>query len=174
MSEKKPIVIGFCAYSGTGKTTLLAKLLPKLVEKSICIGMIKHAHHKFDTDQPGKDSYQLRKAGAKRMLVSSSARWALIHELGDDKEATLEELIETVAHPSLDLILVEGFKHERFNKVELHRQACGHKPMYPQDPNIIAFVSDIERPVDIQVPMIHIDDIDAICEFIITQCQLTK
>lgn len=171
MATKTPPVIGFCAYSGSGKTTLLSKLLPVLAERNIRIGIIKHAHHSFDTDRPGKDSYELRKAGAKRMLITSSRRWALIHELANDAEATLSELIATMTCPDIDLILVEGFKREKFDKIELHRKACGYKPMYPQDRNIIAFISDIEKPADIRIPMIHIDDIDTICEFIIARCR---
>ncbi len=171
MATKKPPIIGFCAYSGTGKTTLLTKLLPALAARNMRVGIIKHAHHSFDTDRPGKDSYELRKAGAKRMLVASNRRWALIHELADEAEATPEELIATMTCPDIDLILIEGFKRENFDKIELHRGACGRQPMYPQDPNIIAFVSDIEPPADIQIPMMHIDDINAICEFIIARCR---
>lgn len=162
-------IIGFCAHSGTGKTTLLTRLLPLLAQRGLRVGVIKHAHHNFDTDQPGKDSYELRKAGAKRMLVSSSRRWALIHEHAGDDEAVLDELIAIMSHPALDLILIEGFKHERFDKIELHRKACGREPMYPQDDSIIAFVSDAIPPA-IGIPAMDIDNIESVCDFIVARC----
>ena len=161
-------VIGFCAYSGTGKTTLLTSLLPLMKKRGIRVGIIKHAHHNFDTDQPGKDSYELRKSGAKQMLTSSSRRWALITELfGEETEATLDELLTYLHHPSLDLILVEGFKRESFEKIELHRPKLGKPPMYPQDKNIIAFATDAAAPAGIRIPVLDLNSPEQICNFII-------
>ncbi len=161
-------VIGFCAYSGTGKTTLLTSLLPLLKERGIKVGIIKHAHHNFDTDQPGKDSYELRKSGARQMLTSSSKRWALITELlTEENEATLSELLTYLHHPGLDLILVEGFKQESFEKIELHRPKLGKPPMYPQDKNIIAFATDAAAPADIKIPVLNLNSPRQICDFII-------
>ena len=161
-------VIGFCAYSGTGKTTLLTSLLPLMKERGIKVGIIKHAHHNFDTDRPGKDSYELRKSGAKQMLTSSSRRWALITELFDEEnEATLDELLGYLHLPSLDLILVEGFKRESFRKIELYRPKLGKPPMYPQDRNIIAFATDAPAPADIQIPVLDLNSPEQICDFIV-------
>ena len=161
-------VIGFCAYSGTGKTTLLTSLLPLLKARGIRVGIIKHAHHSFDTDQPGKDSYELRKSGAKQMLVSSSKRWALITELfHKENEASLQELLTYLHRSSLDLVLVEGFKHEAFPKIELYRSRLGKTAMYPEDKNIIAFATDAAPPGDIQIPVLNLNSPEQICNFII-------
>ena len=166
-------VLGFCAYSGTGKTTLLTSLLPLLKAQGINIGVIKHAHHAFDTDHPGKDSYELRKAGAKQILVSSSKRWALITELSDnEKEASLKELIMRLNAQQLDLILVEGFKHEPFPKIELHRLEIGKPPMYPNDKNVIAFATNNTSSYNIQIPVLDLNSPEEIRDFIISYFSL--
>lgn len=163
-----PPVIGFCAYSGTGKTTLLKALIPRLVASGLNIGIIKHAHHEFDTDQPGKDSYELRKAGARQTLVSSARRNALITELDNgEPEPGLNQLIQQLDGDRLDLILVEGFKREAFKKIELHRCATGKPFMYPDDPDIIAIASDEAPPEPSPIPVYDINDIDALAGFII-------
>ena len=136
-------LLGFCAYSGTGKTTLLTKLLPLLKQEGLRVGMVKHAHHRFDIDHPGKDSYELRKAGAEQMLVASRRRMALVRETGDQQtEPVLEEALTMLVPEHLDLVLVEGFKHADIQKIELHRPSLGQPLMYPQDPHIIAIASD--------------------------------
>lgn len=170
---KKIPVLGFCAYSGTGKTTLLTQLLPMLSEMGVCIGVIKHAHHNFDVDHPGKDSYRLRKSGAKKMLISSSKRWALMHEHYGDPESNLNTLIEKVSDPCLDLILVEGFKREPFDKIELNRKECEKPPIYPQDPNIVAFVTNDVENYEGKLPVLDIDDIPQLCKFIIQHCKIS-
>lgn len=138
----KPPVLGFAAYSGTGKTTLLRQLIPLLCNEGLHIGLIKHAHHQFDVDQPGKDSYELRHAGAQRVLVGSRRRWALMVETPDAEEPTLPDLLGQLPADDLDLILVEGFKHEAFPKIELHRTATGRPWLYPDDSSIIALATD--------------------------------
>lgn len=168
--SKPPPILGFCAYSGTGKTTLLTSLLPLLKARGVKVGVVKHAHHKFDTDRPGKDSYELRKAGAKQMLVSSSRRWALVTELFEDEsEAGLDELIGHLDHAGLDLILVEGFKHEPFPKIELHRPELGKPMMYREDKNVVAFATNATAPADVKIPVLDLDSPEEICNFIVTR-----
>ena len=164
-------IVGFCAISGTGKTTLLKKLLPLLCAKKLRVGVIKHAHHGFDTDLPGKDSYELRHAGAEQMLISSGRRHALVTELPENtREPTLQELLPKLDLKSLDLVLVEGFKKEFFPKIELHRTVLARAPLYPHDPNIIAFASDGHAPENIRIPVLPINDSTAIADFIVREC----
>lgn len=171
-TDKQSPIIGFCAHSGTGKTSLLTKLIPILRDKGLKLGIIKHAHHNFDTDQPGKDSYELRKAGAKAMLVSSSRRWALINEhFDEDKEATLDELINIICRQPLDLILIEGFKHEAFPKIELHRDELAHSYLYQKDTHVIALATNGVAPKDISIPVLDINNADEIATFIMAYCQ---
>ncbi len=166
---KTPKMLGFCAYSGTGKTTLLRQLIPLLHSKGIRIGVIKHAHHKFDIDQPGKDSYELRKAGAKQMLISSSRRHALITELSEtDSEPRLNELIKQLNYEMLDLILIEGFKHEKLPKIELHRHTLNKPYIYPSDDSVIAFASDDTPPANLKIPSLDLNNVKSIAEFIVT------
>ena len=139
MLLKSPPLLGFCAYSGTGKTTLLTKLIPVLKGHGLKIGLVKHAHHGFDTDLPGKDSYKLRKAGACEMLVASAKRWALVHESSErTREPVLEELLPHLSLEELDLVLVEGFKHESLPKIELYRPSLGKPYLFPNVSGIIA------------------------------------
>lgn len=167
-AKKIPQVLGFCAYSGTGKTTLLLQLIPILNAKGIRIGVIKHAHRKFDIDRPGKDSYELRKAGAEQILISSSRRHALITELAEtDAEPTLPKLIRKLDLAALDLILVEGFKHGRFPKIELHRCTLGKPYIYPMDNGVIALADDGTPPADLMIHALNLNDIAGIAEFII-------
>lgn len=145
MSEIKSSVpvLGFAAYSGTGKTTLLKQIIPLLKQKGLRVGIIKHAHHNFDIDHPGKDSYELRKSGADTMLIASSKRWALMVENeNDDSDPSLLSLIEQIDTDSVDLILVEGFKHEFFPKIELRREQLNKDFLYPEDASIIAIATD--------------------------------
>lgn len=165
MMKHKVPVLGFAAYSGTGKTTLLVQLIPLLKQNGIRIALIKHAHHDFDIDVPGKDSYQLRKAGAGQVLVASSTRRALIKETPFAGEPELDELIAELDLAQVDLVLVEGFRHVPFPKIELHRPALNHGLLYPQDSHIIAVASD--EPVDTaELPQLDINQPEAIVQFI--------
>lgn len=166
MIYHKP-VLGFAAFSGTGKTTLLEKLIPQLTERGIRISMVKHAHHAFDIDQPGKDSYRLRKAGAVQMLIASSQRQALMTENTTPQEPRLDKLITRLDLDNIDLVLVEGFKHVPFPKIELHRQTLGKTLLYPEDPDIIAVASDHLTDCG-ELPALDINDTAAIAAFIIT------
>jgi molybdopterin-guanine dinucleotide biosynthesis protein MobB len=165
VNTPKP-VLGFAAFSGTGKTTLLEKLIPQLVERGIRIAMVKHAHHAFDIDKPGKDSHRLRKAGAQQMLIASSQRQALMTENPTPQEPRLDELITRLDLETVDLVLVEGFKHVPFPKIELHREALGKTLLHPGDPAIIAVACD--HPVDTgTLPSLDINDTAAIATFIL-------
>ena len=169
MGSRPPPLLGFAAYSGTGKTELLVQLIPILVGQGLRIGMIKHAHHAFDVDQPGKDSYRLRKAGAAEMLISSGRRWALMHELSEkEEEMTLARLLLKLDSASLDLILVEGFKRESFPKIELCRPELGHPYLYPEDPDILALATDAPPPPKLTLPHLSLNDPPAIAAFIQT------
>ena len=159
-------VLGFAAYSGTGKTTLLEKILPLLTARDIRTGVIKHAHHTFEIDHEGKDSYRLRKAGAQQMLIGSSRRWALMVETTQKPKDTLHELIRYLDHDHLDLILVEGFKPERIPKIELVRPQLRHPLFYPEDRSIIAVATDAELPVKTSLPVLHLNDAGEITAFI--------
>ncbi|MFQ2367019.1 bifunctional molybdopterin-guanine dinucleotide biosynthesis adaptor protein MobB/molybdopterin molybdotransferase MoeA [Aeromonas enteropelogenes] len=156
-------LLGFAAWSGTGKTTLLEQLIPLLVARGLRLGVLKHAHHDFDIDQPGKDSYRLRKAGASQMMVASRRRHARIIET-ELAEADFRELLASFDQTSLDLLLVEGFKHEHFPKIELHRAAIGKPLLFPEDRDIIAVASD--QPTDTTLPRLDINDLDAIADFV--------
>lgn len=160
-------IVGFAAYSGTGKTTLLRKLLPLLKERGVRVGMVKHAHHTFDVDQPGKDSYELRKAGAAQMLIASRSRWALMVEKQREKEPQLDEVLLELDQAALDLILVEGFKQERFPKIELIRSGLKGKPFYPDDDNIIAIATDDPGGLDTDLPVLDLNSPQVIADFII-------
>ena len=143
MNKTTVPIIGFCAWSGTGKTTLLTQLLPILVAQGLKVAVIKHAHHNFDIDHPGKDSYVLREAGASQMLIASRKRMALMTEFDEDHaEPSLADALERLVMRELDLVLVEGFKHESYQKIELHRPELNKPLMFPDDPNIIAIASD--------------------------------
>tara|TARA_Y100001934_G_C12204727_1_gene702996 strand:- start:365 stop:883 length:519 start_codon:yes stop_codon:yes gene_type:complete len=167
MKLKKPPLLGFCAYSGTGKTTLLSILIPILRKKGLRVGIIKHAHHHFDIDHPGKDSYELRKSGADEILISSSKRWALVHESNDNQlEPSLEKLLKKLSLKELDLILVEGFKHEPLPKIELNRPSLGHPFLYPNDSSIIAIAMDKRPARKIQLPVLDLNNGVQIVKFI--------
>jgi molybdopterin-guanine dinucleotide biosynthesis protein MobB len=160
-------VLGFAAYSGAGKTTLLKKLLPLLTERGLRIGMIKHAHHSFDIDTPGKDSYELRKAGAAQMLVASAQREALMIDKPEPAEPHLDTLIGQLHQDELDLILVEGFKQVAFPKIELHRPSVGKPALYPGDDSVIAVATDAALPEATDLPVLDINDPAAIATFIL-------
>jgi molybdopterin molybdotransferase len=157
-------LLGFAAYSGTGKTTLLEAILPIIRSAGIRVAVLKHAHHDFDLDTPGKDSYRLRKAGADQMLVASGNRHVLFTET-PEKEESFEYLLNMFDHSKLDLILVEGCKTLSFAKIELHRVSVGKPWLYPVDGDIIAIAADTQ--VDSDLPQIDINDIDGISNFVI-------
>jgi len=164
-ARQTPPVLGFAAYSGTGKTTLLTRLLPLLAARQLRIGIIKHSHHDFEIDREGKDSYRLRKAGAVQTLIASPYRTALIEERQPPREPRLDELLARLDRDTLDLVLVEGFRHESFPKIELHRCATGKPFLYPNDPSIIALASD--GTADIHLPLLDLNRPEQIAEFIL-------
>jgi molybdopterin-guanine dinucleotide biosynthesis protein B len=151
-------VIGLAGWSGAGKTTLLTRLIPYLVERGLRVSTIKHAHHNFDVDVPGKDSWLHRQAGANEVLISSERRWALMHELRGAEEPSLPELLRKMS--SADLVIVEGFKTAPHIKIEVHRTANGKGFLYPNDPGIVGIVTD--TTVDTALSVAHLDDIAAV------------
>ncbi len=162
-------VIGFAAFSGTGKTTLLERVLPILSRGGVRIGMIKHAHHRFDIDTPGKDSYRLRKAGALQTMIASSQRWALMTENAVEDVPELEDLIPHLDHKHLDLILVEGFKQAPIPKIELHRPSLGHPLLFPADSHIVAVASDAPLEAETDLPLLDLNQPEEIANFILTE-----
>lgn len=163
---------GFAAFSGTGKTTLLRALLPRLRERGLRIAVVKHAHHDFDTDIPGKDSYELRKAGAAQMLVASRRRWALITEMDGKQEPALDDLLTRLDVDAVDLILVEGFKTAPIPKIELHRPALGRPLLCLTDPSIIAVATDSELQQAIDVPQLPLNQPEEIAAFLLDYLEL--
>ena len=159
-------VIGIAGWSGAGKTTLLAKLIPRLTARGVRVSTVKHAHHAFDVDQPGKDSHTHRMAGATEVLVSSANRWALVHELRGTAEPTLGDLLAKLA--PVDLVIVEGFKHGTHPKLEIFRAGVGKPPLHPDDPHIVAVASDAPVP-DARVPVVGLDDVDAIADLMLAR-----
>jgi molybdopterin-guanine dinucleotide biosynthesis adapter protein len=162
-------VFGLAGWSGSGKTTLLTRLLPDLIGRGLSVSTVKHAHHDFDIDQPGKDSWRHRKEGATEVMVASSLRWALMHEHRGAREPGLDELMRHMT--PVDLLLVEGFKSEDFPKLEVYRALVGKPLLYPEQKSIVAVASDQKVP-GCKLPQFHIDDIDAIARFILAQCRL--
>jgi molybdopterin-guanine dinucleotide biosynthesis protein B len=155
--------LGIAGYSGSGKTTLTVKLIPTLAARGVEISTIKHAHHAFDIDQPGKDSYEHRHAGAREVLVSSATRWALMHENRGDAEPDLDGLLAKLA--PVDLVLVEGWKHGHHPKLEVHRPSVGKLLIAREDPHVIAVASD-EALEGLTVPVLPVDDVEAVADFI--------
>ncbi len=163
-------VLGITGWSGSGKTRLVTRLLPELTGRGYVVSTIKHAHHDFDVDTPGKDSYEHRAAGATEVLVSSARRWALMHEAGDDDEPDLAALLARMS--PVDLVLVEGFKRESHEKIEVRRAGNDRPPLYPDDAKVVAVASDHELP-DAGRPVLDLNDTAAVADFIITHCGLT-
>jgi len=162
-------IFGLAGWSGSGKTTLVTRLLPELIRRGFAVSTMKHAHHGFDVDQPGKDSYAHRCAGATEVLVASANRWALMHEHRGAAEPTAAELIRQMT--PVDLLLIEGFKREPHPKLEVYRQANGKPLLHPDDPCIVAVASDVDLP-QAPLPVLAIDDIPGIADFIIGHCRL--
>lgn len=162
-------VLAIAAWSGTGKTTLLKKLIPALRARGIRPGLIKHTHHNMDVDKPGKDSYELRKAGAAQTIVASNQRWALMTETPDEAPLDLMYLVNRMDHSTLDLVLVEGFKHEAVAKIVLFRSAAGHDVSeLTLDEHVIAVASD--DALNLDVPVLDLNDVDEIVTFIARWC----
>ena len=160
-------VIGFAGWSGAGKTTLIVKLIPELNRRGLSVSTIKHAHHNFDLDQPGKDSYEHRAAGAEEVLVASANRVALMRELRGAPEPSLSELLRLMK--TVDLVLVEGFKRDPLPKIEVFRTANGKPPLYPEDRNIVALISDAGPSGGL--PHASIDDIVAAADLVLANAQ---
>lgn len=165
MTKSSPFILGFAAFSGTGKTSLLKQLIPLLKNRGLRIGVIKHSHHDFEIDYPGKDSHSLRSAGASPVLVVSPYRRAIITEFEEPQDIHLPDQLSLLATENLDLILVEGFRHEAFSKIELHRSSLGKPLLYPNDPNIIAIASD-QPLTKCGLPCLDLNNPAAIAEFI--------
>ncbi|WP_421881260.1 molybdopterin-guanine dinucleotide biosynthesis protein B [Pacificispira sp.] len=158
-------ILGIAGYSGSGKTTLVTKLIPALIERGLTVSTIKHAHHAFDVDTPGKDSYEHRKAGATEVLVSSAQRWALMHEHRGAAEPGLDELLDRLA--PVDLVLVEGWKFGDHPKLEVFRQSVGKPMLAPDDKQVVAIATDLQELPDLAIPRLDIDDVDAIADFVV-------
>ena len=156
-------VIGIAGWSGAGKTTLLAKLLPRMIGRGLRVSTVKHAHHNFDLDQPGKDSHTHRLAGANEVLVSSASRWAIVHELRGAPELSLGTLLGKLS--PVDLVLIEGFKRGHHPKLEVYRSAIGKPLQHPDDPYIVGIVSD--DAIDASVPVLMFDDQEGIVDLLL-------
>jgi molybdopterin-guanine dinucleotide biosynthesis protein B len=163
-------IFGLAGWSGSGKTTLVARLLPELIGRGLTVSTLKHAHHSFDVDQPGKDSWAHRQAGACEVMVTSANRWALMHEHRGAPEATLEELVQHMS--PVDLLLIEGFKTHPHPKLEVHRTSIGKTLLCLEDPFIVAVASD-GKLAGLPVPLVALDDIAAIADLMIAHCRAT-
>jgi molybdopterin-guanine dinucleotide biosynthesis protein B len=159
-------IIGLAGWSGSGKTTLITKLIPCLIARGLRVSTLKHAHHGFDLDQPGKDSFMHRVAGATEVIVSSARRFAILHELREEPEWNLGALVAKMS--AVDLVMVEGFKRDAFPKIEIHRAENGKPLIHPDDPHIVAIASDTPLP-HVTVPVVDLDDIDAISDLVLAK-----
>jgi molybdopterin-guanine dinucleotide biosynthesis protein B len=161
-------IFGFAGWSGSGKTTLIEQLIPRFVRRGLRVSLIKHAHHTFDVDQPGKDSYRHRHAGATEILVTSSRRWVLMHELRGGPEPSFEEQVKRLS--ACDLLLVEGFKHAPIPKLEVWRAQTGEPLIHPNDPHIVAVASDVR--VEAKLPVLDLNDVAGIEGFVLGHLKL--
>jgi molybdopterin-guanine dinucleotide biosynthesis protein B len=157
-------IFGLAGWSGSGKTTLMTLLIPELVSRGITVSTLKHAHHSFDVDQPGKDSWRHRQAGAGEVMITSQNRWALMHELRGAPEPSLDELVARMS--PVDLLLIEGFKRHPHPKIEIYRPSLGKPPLHPEDPFIVAVASDEMLP-RLALPCLPLSDVGAIAAFIL-------
>jgi len=161
-------VFGFAGWSGSGKTTLIEKLIPRFTKRGLRVSLIKHAHHTFDVDKAGKDSYRHRHAGASEVLVTSSQRWVLMHELRGTPEPSFEEQLRHFS--PCDLVIVEGFKFQAIPKLEVHRAGTDAALLHPNDANIVAVATDAK--VETSLPLLDLNDDGAIAEFILQYLKL--
>jgi molybdopterin-guanine dinucleotide biosynthesis protein B len=159
---------GFAGWSGSGKTTLIEKLIPRFVQKGLRVSLIKHAHHTFDVDQPGKDSYRHRHAGAAEILVTSSRRWVLMHELRGTPEPSFDEQVRRIS--PCDLLLVEGFKYAPIPKLEVWRAETGEPMLHPNDPHIVAVATDAK--IESRLPVLDLNDVDGVASFVTSHLRL--
>ena len=157
-------IIGLAGWSGSGKTTLIKKLIPSLIARGSSVSTLKHAHHGFDLDQPGKDSFFHRAAGATEVIISSARRWAILHELREEPEWDLPALVAKMS--PVDLVLVEGFKRDAFPKLEIHRADNGKPLIHPDDPHIVAIAADIALP-QAKIPVIDLNNVEAIADLLL-------
>ena len=162
-------VFGLAGWSGSGKTTLLVKLIPEFVERGLKVSTLKHAHHNFDIDKPGKDSFEHRQAGANEVMISASNRWALMHENKDDAEPDLEQLLARMS--PVDLLLVEGFKWHSHPKMEVYRSIVGKPLLQENDTGIVAVATD-EELLNLTVPSFNLSDISLIADFILSKLKI--
>jgi molybdopterin-guanine dinucleotide biosynthesis protein B len=160
--------IGFAGWSGSGKTTLIEKLIPLLTKRGLRVSLIKHAHHTFDVDQPGKDSYRHRHAGASEVLVTSSRRWVLMHELRGEQEPKFEDQLKHLS--PCDLLIVEGFKYAPIPKLEVWRAETGEPLLHPSDPHFVAVATDAK--IDSKLPVLDLNDVNAIASFVVCHLKL--
>jgi molybdopterin-guanine dinucleotide biosynthesis protein B len=163
-------IFGFAGWSGSGKTTLIEKLIPRFVGRGLRVSLIKHAHHSFDVDTPGKDSYRHREAGASEILVTSSRRWVLMHELRGAQEPAFDEQIKRIF--PCDLLLVEGFKFAPITKLEVWRAQTGEALLHPNDPHIVALATDAK--VKTSLPLLDLNDDAAIAAFVVQYLKLDE
>lgn len=162
--------IAIAGYSGSGKTTLIEKVIPCLVREGLRVSLVKHAHHEFDIDQPGKDSHRHRMAGATEVLITSSNRWALMHELRGVSEPSLEEQLKRLS--ACDVVIVEGWKHQPMPKIEVHRKLADKPLLFVEDPSVIALVTD--ESLATSLPQFALDDAESVAQFIIHHLGLRK
>ena len=162
-------MFGLIGWQDSGKTTLMVKLIPEIIGRGYTVSSMKHTHHSFDIDKPGKDSFEHRRAGAGEVLVASGKRWALMHELDDQDEPTMDELVKLMT--PVDLLLVEGFKRDHHVKMEVHRSATGKPSLCENDPTVVAVASDKALP-HLDIPVLDINDVSAISDFVIGHCEL--
>ena len=162
-------IIGLAGWSGSGKTTLIVQLIPALVRRGLRVSTMKHAHHAFDVDKPGKDSYEHRAAGATEVMIGSGKRWALMHELREEAEPDSLSLMQHMTQ--VDLLIIEGWKAEGHEKIEIHRPAHGKALIQPDDPKVVAVACDAELP-GLPVPRLDLNDVEAIADFIVAHCGL--
>jgi molybdopterin-guanine dinucleotide biosynthesis adapter protein len=163
-------IMGIAGFSGSGKTTLIEKMIPVFVREGVRVALIKHAHHEFDIDQPGKDSYRHRHAGCGEVLISSSKRWALMHELRGAAEPSLQEQLKHLS--PCDLVIVEGYKSEPIPKIEVHRRS-GHTPLlHPEDAHVVAVATD--EPLDTALPQFDLDDAEGVARFMLQHLGLDR
>jgi molybdopterin-guanine dinucleotide biosynthesis protein B len=167
LQMRSPLIIGFAGWSGAGKTTLITRLIPVLTARGISVSTIKHAHHDFDIDTPGKDSYEHRRAGATEVLVTSANRWALMRELRGEPEPDLRELLTKLT--TVDVVLVEGFKRTTPIKIEVHRPSLGKPLIYPDDPAVVAVASDVPVPLPSSIPGLMLENVEAVADFVLMQ-----